>query len=333
MNLEKGNMMLMKEINKNALRHALKTLETGTVNRLSELTGLTSMTVGALLDELLYDNEVFIDELLSYSGGRPARSYRINADFSQSIIFYGHEKRGKDTIFVRIINLLGEVLHGEEMRADALVLDSFVPVVERLIQVFPNIKAIGFGFPGTESAQTVSKNDYKGISGTRFTEYYKAKFGFRVLFENDTNAAVSGYCRWHPEFIFKTVCYLYFPGKYPPGCGLWIQGLVHRGRYNLAGEVSYLPLGIDWKKEGKNKEDDFLAKVSLLVASLCGTLAPDLVVLHGEGIGTSSDREVRKLLGNLLPEEFVPEIALSGDFNLDYEKGMIQLTLDLMEQS
>lgn len=332
MNPEKGSMTLMKEINKNAIRKALKTLQSATKAELSELTGLTSMTVGTLLDELLYENEVFLDELLPSSGGRPARGYKINSDFSQAIIIYGHEKNGRDVIFVRVINRLGEILAGEEMSGENIRLESFEPIIERLILVYPNIKAIGFGFPGIESGG-ISINDYVGISGTRFTEYYKEKFGFAVLFENDTNAAVSGYCRRHPKNMADTVCYLYFPKKYAPGCGIWINGDVHRGRNAFAGEISYIPLGFDWTNAEKYREKDYLFHVALLMAILSSTVAPDLLVLHGEGIEESSLPLLKAYMEKSLPPQYIPSVTRSSHFNLDYEEGMIELTLNKMEEA
>ncbi|MGB4589059.1 MAG: ROK family protein [Clostridiaceae bacterium] len=332
MNPEKGSMTLMKEINKNALRNALKTLQSATKAQLSELTGLTNMTVGTLLDELLYENEVFLDEMLPSSGGRPARGYKINADFSQAIIIYGHEKNGRDVIFIRVINLLGEILAAEEMSGEALKLESFEPIIERLILVYPNIKAIGFGFPGIEPKSGISINDYIGITGVRFTEYYKEKYGFIVLFENDTNAAVSGYCRRHPKNAVRTVCYLYFPTKYPPGSGIWINGDVHRGRNNFAGEISYIPLGIDWKNKEKNRQEDYLEHVALLMTTLSSTIAPDLLVLHGEGIDDSSLEVLKSHMEKSIPPPYVPSMCISSNFNLDYEEGMIELTLNKMEE-
>lgn len=332
MNPEKGSMTLMKEINKNAIRKALKKLQSATKAELSELTGLTSMTVGTLLDELLYENEVFLDELLPSSGGRPARGYKINSDFSQAIIIYGHEKNGLDMIFIRVINLLGEILAGEEMSAEKIRVESFEPIVERLILVYPNIKAIGFGFPGIEPKSGIPSNDYIGITGTRFTEYYKEKFGFSVLFENDTNAAVSGYCRRHPKSALTTVCYLYVPKKYPPGSGIWINGDVHRGRNNFAGEISYIPFGVDWKHEKKNMNKDYLFHVALLMVTLSSTIAPDLLVLHGEGIDETSLPALVEHMDKSLPPQYIPSITISKNFNLDYEEGMIGLTLSKMEE-
>jgi len=321
----------MKEINKNAIRKALKTLQSATKAQLSELTGLTNMTIGTLLDELLYENEVFLDDLLPSSGGRPARGYKINSDFSQAIIIYGHEKNGQDMIFIRVINLLGEILAGEEMSAENIRVESFEPIIERLILVYPNIKAIGFGFPGIEPISGIPSNDYIGITGTRFTEYYKEKFSFIVLFENDTNAAVSGYCRRHLKNVEKTVCYLYFPKKYPPGSGIWINGDVHRGRNNFAGEISYIPLGIDWRQEEKNRDKDYLFHVAYLMITLSSTVAPDLLVLHGEGINETTLPILKSHMEKSLPPQYIPLMTLSSNFNLDYEEGMIELTLNKME--
>ena len=332
MNPEKGSMTLMKEINKNAIRNALKRLQSATKAELSELTGLTSMTVGTLLDELLYENEVFLDELLPSSGGRPARGYKINSDFSQAIIIYGHEKNGRDMIFIRVTNLLGEILTGEEMSAENIRVESFEPIIERLILVYPNIKAIGFGFPGIEPISGIPSNDYIGITGTRFTEYYKNKFGFAVLFENDTNAAVSGYCRRHQKNASDAVCYLYFPKKYPPGCGIWINGDVHRGRNTFAGEISYIPLGFDWENAEKYLHKDYLFQIALLMIILSSTLAPDLLVLHGEGIDETSLPTLIAHMDKSLPPQYLPSITLSNNFNLDYEEGMIGLTLSKMEE-
>jgi len=45
-----------------------------------------------------------------------------------------------------------------------------------------------------------------------------------VIFENDVNAASVGYCKRNQNESDTALIYLYFPQKYPPGGGIYING-------------------------------------------------------------------------------------------------------------
>lgn len=55
--------------------------------------------------------------------------------------------------------------------------------------------------PGEEYNEVLVFNDYAKLTGTRFSEHYRNKYGLPVTFENDVNAAVVGYYTLHEEEI------------------------------------------------------------------------------------------------------------------------------------
>lgn len=111
-----GNSVLMKEVNKNIIRKVLKSERKATKQRLSELTGLSTVTIGSIIQQLLETNEVYEDELIPSNGGRTAHSFCYNGDYNHVLVIYTHEDEdeNKDTVYVRVINLLGECIYKED---------------------------------------------------------------------------------------------------------------------------------------------------------------------------------------------------------------------------
>lgn len=324
------NANLMKEINLNLLRKVMKRRKKASKPQLAELTGLSVVTVQSLVKVLLERGEIFEDEIIPSSGGRPAATYRFNGEYRLALVIYMHEKIGRDVIFVEVDNLFGESLEKAEIVLPEISMADFDEIIERYIAQYPEIQVIAFGLPGTEVNGKLMMMDYKRLEGQAFTAHFQERFHLPVVFENDINAAVAGYCYIHEAQGEECVVGIYFPCKYPPGTGIFLNGSLYKGRDGFAGEIEYLPIGVDWKRFDHQAPDrhEMISKLILAITSLYN---PDRVVLYGECLSDAIVEEVLLTCKRSIKEMLLPKMVVSRKFNEDFATGVQRIALNILE--
>ncbi len=322
--------LFMKEINKHILRKQLQRIRAASKPELAKLTGLSVVTVNSLISEMIREKEVMEGELLPSGGGRPSMQYCYNPEFGHAAVIYADLDSGN--MHMRVINLLGEIALQMEEQQERVMVGSFDNMLDKAFESYPGIRLIAFGLPGMEENDVVLLNDYPDIIGTEFMRYYRERYQVPVYFENDVNAAVSGYYYSLPEEGLKCVAGIYFPRTYTPGAGLVIDGEVHKGLHHFAGEIKYIPLSGTWEGLGDNDEAKITEMIGTLAVIYICTTAPDRLVLYG-GFWTDEIQEsVRYYIRNRLSRDFSSIVTFSKGMNEDYEKGMIRLAMLKMEK-
>jgi hypothetical protein len=327
-----ANSGVIKELNAILVRKALKTARRATRQQLAEATGLSSMTVGTVLCALARNGEALEAELLSSQGGRPARQYRFNENHAQALILFPHEEAGRDILHLRVANLFGECLHAEDKEIGDVSIGSFEPLIDRALSEYPAIGAIGIGLPGVETEGKVVCNDYPALVGASLSGRYRDRYGLPIVVENDVNAAALGYCRRGKISGKAAMVYLYFPTKHPPGAGICVGGELYRGKSGYAGEVGSIPLGIDWGAPRLYASPAARSRaIGRLIAAIAAFLNPGSAILHGEFLGEADIGAIEAECAHWVPHNALPSIGLSRDFSLDYQNGLFEETLALME--
>ncbi|GGF70786.1 hypothetical protein GCM10010912_15010 [Paenibacillus albidus] len=327
-----GNAIVIKEVNMNLVRKALRERGSGTKQQLAEATGLSLVTVGTVLQQLLQTQEVKEGGLASSRGGRPAQEFKYNEDYAQALIVYTHEQDGRITVRSTVVNLYGKAVHQAECEVEGVNIPVLERIIDGLLAEYPAVQAIGLGLPGAEFAGTMVVSDYKELIGQPVTAHLQERYGVPVIMENDVNAAVLGFSKNSGLPKNRTVVYIYFPELYPPGSGIMIQGKLHKGKGNFAGEISWLPLGIDWTEAGLYASFERLSgALAKLIVTLSSILNPDTVVLYGSSLTPEHLPAITGSCRAQLPAGAVPELLLSKDFAVDYIGGMIERTLATLE--
>jgi hypothetical protein len=128
------------------------------------------------------------------------------------------------------------------------------------------------------------------------------------------------------------VIYAYFPRKYPPGVGIYLDGKLYKGISNYAGEISSLPFGIDWLDPALYLvPEQFCQAIAKVVIAMSCLLNPHSVVLHGSFLDTASVESIRQICASHLPSTSIPQLLFSEDFPSDFQAGMIAGTLARLE--
>ncbi len=330
--MKKGsNPIQLKEYNLEVVRQALKSQRTATRQQLANATGLSTVTVATLTQTLVENGEAIPGDSIPSKGGRPSAQFHFNANRSPVLVLFTRETEGGDTVYIRVADLYGSVIDSGELAMTPDSLESFEPLIDRMIERHPDIKALGFSLPGVEIGGEVVAMDYPALAGRTLVPHFEKRYSLPVLFENDVNAAAVGFAQLHPIAPTDTIAYLYFPRKYPPGSGLLIEGKLFRGAARYAGEVSFLPLGLDWSDPGLHSPNErSIQAIGRVIASLSSVLNPHMIVLQAEFLGDQDLRDIRTFCDLLVPEAARPELLASADFTVDLQAGIVGLTLGLL---
>lgn len=322
---------IIKETNLNIIRNEMKKAKMATKPQLAELTKISLVTVNALMKELIETSEVIEDSVIQPQLGRPATLYKYNAEYSLALVIYMYEKNKMDVVNFSVCNLYGEVINTLHNEIESITLEKIDLIISNLLNQYPNIKTIGFGVPGVEVDDQLIISDYAVFQDTKLSCYIENKFKKPVFVENDVNAAVVGYCYNHLEQKDKCVIGLYFPSKYAPGAGIYINGRLVKGCKGLAGEIKFLPLGINWDTFDHEieKVNDVIVKVMKTFMCLYN---PDTIVLYQEKSECDYLSKLHDICATSMEKMMIPEIIVSDKLNNDFENGMICLALERLEQ-
>lgn len=299
-----------------------------TVPELVRKSGLTPMTVHAILTQLEESRQIQRGPLLPSSGGRPAQSYSFAAGAAHAGILYARCAQHGAQLFLRAADLDGKILWAKEADLPTVELKSFLPFFDEMLAQVPTVRSLGLGLPGSESDGRMIYNDFPALAGRRVSQFYAQHYGLPLAYENDANAAAAGWASAHPGC--GTIAYLYFPGEFAPGVGVVCDGQVVRGAHGVAGEIGKLPFGIDWRRLAQQPEPVLCDAYARVVSTVCAVTDPECVVLAGPLLRPALLPEILRRCSLYLLS--APRLELSEEFHEDFEAGMVAEALAPLHQ-
>jgi hypothetical protein len=324
-----ANANLMKEINLNNVRQVMKRINTATKPQLAALTKLSVVTVNSLVKELHELGELFEDLTVPSNGGRPAQTYRYNYNFSLGLVIYLKDKEGQVLISATVVNLENEILAKDEHIIPVFERQFFCDIIEYSIALYPSIKVIGIGIPGQVVNGEIKVSSHHELTGSRMIQEIEQQFELPILVENDVNAAISGYCMNQGGEEKQYLLGLYFPSRYPPGMGIYLNGKILKGNQGMSGEIKFLPDMPDWSLEmGK---DTFIDTTCRIIQTLNAVLAPDKIVIYQDKVELEIWTSAWEAYQLRHPMPIYPQIVLQDTFQEDFEAGLRWLTLKSLE--
>lgn len=323
-----ANNLLVKMMNQRLVRHTLKYMRQATKQELATKTGLSVVTINALLMDMIAQGEVHQGEMVPSNGGRPSVLYQYNGDYEHVVILYSYQRDKRNYMKLLVVNLFEESVYEEAEYMEQVQESSFEEALDRAFAQFPTIRLIAFGLPGAEKDGVVTVNDHPALIGSTFIPHYEARYHVPVIFVNDINGAVKGYYHQHcADSESDTVVGIYFPRSYPPGAGIIINGEVYTGYQNFAGEFGHYPLVCDWLTLDYSDEQQISEAIGQLVAMICTVLAPSQMILYGDFWSEGNDLSIKKYAERLLRDSFSVQVAVTNQFEQHFEFGLIQISL------
>jgi len=332
MSLVSSNAIRVKQINVELVKNTLRTMEFGTKLSIASVTGLSVATCGNILNELLHNGEVVEMELEESSGGRPARRYRLNANFSCVVCLFVKTGDGVNSMTYVVANLIGEMVEKHTVLLEKIDYDSIDKQIGELIERHGNIKAIGIGIPGVVLNDVVDVCDIPELSGQALGPRLKEKYGLEVVIENDMNLTVYGFYFMQNFDADRTFGVVTLSKGHLPGAGFIVNGNILKGNTHFAGEVSFLPYGMTRQEQLSRSfsPDDMLPVAIDMMTSIIAIINPVSIALTGELPSSGMLEQIYQGCLAHIPQEHMPEFFVKNDTDDEYMHGLVSMTLECL---
>jgi predicted NBD/HSP70 family sugar kinase len=325
-----NNTIRVKQVNVELVKTALKALTFGTKLTIANATGLSVATCGNILNELLERGEVIEADLEQPNGGRPARRFMYNANYSYIACIYVSNEGGIYRTIHVVANLTGEIIEENSAEVEIINYEVIDNLIEKLIYNYENIKAIGIGIPGIIHRGVIGAGDIEELVDLPLAARLKAKYNLQITVENDMNLTSYGFYKKQNYDEDKTIAVVIFPMDNCSGAGIIVNGHIIRGNTNFAGEVSYLPFDQSREEQLKqiNSADVFFPLMVKAIASIIAIINPETIVVTGGLIRPDMMEDISNACETMIPHEHMPKIIIQENMQSDYINGLVSITLE-----
>ncbi|MEO2203486.1 ROK family protein [Paenibacillus pabuli] len=332
-----NNTMRVKKMNRELVRQTLKKMGQGTKSMVAEATGLSVATCRSILLELLEAGELVELDLEESSGGRPAQVYKFNENFSYIVCLIVKAGVQCHSVSYSVTNLYGEIVEEgyQETEKDQMNEVVIYELIERLIGKFPLIRAVGIGVPGAVNQGVVNVSDIPRLVGVPLAAYIRGKYEVEVIVENDMNLTVYGLYQKQEYQDEKSIVVATFIEGSLPGAGIMIDGHIHRGNTQFAGEIAFLPLGLSYDEQFRllHDRETFHPLAARAVSSLIAVMNPETLALTGTLVQPEDVEMIRNECLKYIPEMHMPQIKLLDEPDENYKYGLMTLTMESLTYS
>lgn len=322
---------LVKTHNLNLVRRCLFGLGAATRQELSRATGISTVTLGTLLRELIQAGQVLEAEEPLPTSGRPAHVYRFNGDLRHGLLVSVENREGRRLNAARM-DLYGRVLWERSLPAREMNTAATVSFFQELLQD-GKVAAVSIGLPGVGFGEYLS-----GGRGTRELSLealaqLEAETGIPFTVENDVNLMAAGYAHRHKLPPQETLAYLYLMRSSYGGSAVWLGKAIHHGKNRFAGELLSPSYGPNWRRVAELPPQEQVKALRDLALPYLSILAPHRLVVASDYLGGDALEALRQAAGDALLPGYQPEILPTEDPHADYEEGLKQAVLDRLVRS
>lgn len=323
---------MVKDLNEHQVIECMRDGHMYTKQELAYKTKLSFPTVGKLIDKLVEERKILslgTDE--SSQGGRKARRYRIDEDFSHVLLLFVQEQK----IFYAVSDALEKQINCGEVTCESgqSLVEQMKNIVRQCIEQDEKIRVIVVGIPGAVDQGKIKFIDgYEELKGRYLEKELTDCTGLSVQISNNMSALAYGAAKRMHQPENNLVCvHLASTG---PGCGAVVNGKPITGYKGFSGEVGFMPLfgektlqDVALDHFNKVEPGEYLGK---LVSCICTLMNPESVTLYIEQDWKNIESETYHWCKRFLPEEVIPKLIFSDSYQDDYFYGLTALGTDLL---
>jgi len=330
-----NNTIRVKKMNEELVRQTLKTMNQATKSSVAQTTGLSIATCGSILNDLLASGELLEMNVEESNGGRPAKVYQYNMNFSYigcMMIRAGVKVHALEYL---VANLAGEAVERGCEESAIMDTDAIDRIIGRLISQYPQIRAIGIGVPGAVNHGVINVGDIPELLNVELEAYIREKYGIEVILENDMNMTVYGFYQKQDYAEDQPVAVATFIEGSLPGAGIMVDGRIHRGSTRFAGEIAFLPYDMSREEQLRQLHDrqTFHVLAAHAVSSLIAVMNPATIALTGSLVQPADVEQIRQACLDFIPEMHMLQLMVLEDPDEDYMFGLITMTLESLSYS
>lgn len=295
---------------------------------LARLSGLTTAACGYILNDLVKSEEVIEENFRISSGGRPAKSFRYNADKHLFLCLYAFFEDGIETIRYQVSNALSAIRERGEFKEKRINAKTIAARISKLIRNRPEIGLAVVGIQGGVSDGTIEFGDFPELKGVNLSTELQKATGIPAFIENDMNSIALGYSQQNSNE--KNVAILLVAKGNPPAGGFLVDGHILRGNANIAGELSYFPFAFSQEKQTEIFSD-FGKAFPYLMQILYATIAfldPAIIVFTGSFAAELSKKRIDLQMRNFLKRSQLPKLLFMPDPQEEYFAGLRKIAVE-----
>ncbi|MFV0361830.1 MAG: ROK family protein [Suipraeoptans sp.] len=322
----------VKDYNTELIINALKTVDSGTKNTVSQMTGLSIATCNTILNELSEAKRVIEVECDVPAAGRPPKSYQFNADFAHICCMYFTFENFNRVIHYTIVNLLGDNLESQELEMDYIDSNTIITVITDLMSNDSLISKVSVGFEGYLKEGKIVSSGIPELLDCPLKQILIDQFGIEVHCDNDMNIIALGLFRQlAPQSKDPFVAIGLFKGRCP-GAGTIVYQKIVKGMSNFAGEVMLLSgCGDDFWTDISQHYEKAVSTAYQIVLSYITTINPRTIVLTGLNASGDMLKRIKDACSKHLHEEHIPELLFIENIKEYYIDGLFQKTVTYMD--
>lgn len=324
-----GKPQLMREINMKQVREILQVNKSLTKPELAKLSGLSVVTINALVTKLVNQGEVYQLTESSMTGGRPASRFSYNFDYQYVLAICLYQKEVTDVADFTVCNLAGEVKAHWSVEFQQVTKETISELIQSAKKEYSAIQQVAIGMPGVEIAGKINMSDFVLMKDVFLRSYLMETCQLPVIIENDVNSVLLGHC--HTQRLQgETVVALYYPDNYPPGSAVYLNDQIVHGVNGLVGEINLLPLSVHWHQVAE-EEGDLTMNICQTIITMMIAYDPHRIVIYGKRPQAAMLPVIEHQLTDLFGQVSVPKIAFLQSFNTDYLAGVKSLAIQVLE--
>ncbi|GHO88785.1 ROK family transcriptional regulator [Dictyobacter formicarum] len=257
-----GTPSLLRSINERTLLEYLRSHKPTSRAQLARATGLSKPTVSQALASLERASLVrAVGQSISGKGGRTAILYEPHPDAGYVVGI----DLGRGWVRAAVANLTGQILVRMNKSNDAQNASALVTLLSQLARdlvaqaglSWSQVVHAVIGTPGVfdeQSKRVLFASNLPGWGRHGLVTELQAAFGLSLSVENDANLAALGERSFGWGSSAGTFVYITLGTGI--GMGIIINGALYRGGHGAAGEIGFLPFGLDEIAEETEKISD-----------------------------------------------------------------------------
>lgn len=317
---------LVREHNLAILRRTLFSARQATRQELSRRTGISTVTLGGLLQELVRSGDALELETSQPASGRPAQVYAFNPRLRLGLTLFAQSIPNGFSFSAALLDMYGQALYKEEITEDLADENATYRLLCRLTANRP-VAAVAIGLPGIGLREYFCGHHASKLLSISGVQRFSAETHIPVDLENDVNLAALGYAEAAGLPDSASMAYLYLFARCYGGSAIYLSGRLHTGKDRFAGEMHPDILGVDWSQMDTADAEAICSGLLKTARPYISILAPDQIVIASDYITEAQLAAVQARLLARFGERACPRLFLSHGFQADYMRGIGQLVL------
>lgn len=279
---------------------------------LSNLTGLSIVSINKLLDILISNTEIITIDYIN-TRGRRAKIYKLNyAAYKLGIVQLAENGDSIKATFY-LTDLKGKVKlkkFNDQPITSVEQLTQFIK--QQIINDMP--QKIIVGVPGAELNGYLQISDVASLQGINLSLAIETATDIKTLVINDANASTFGAATELNENRNIAVG-IYLPNNFAPGVGIVINNRLINGVDGLAGEIEYSTI---------DNKQPVTQQITQQIQNIISFLDPNLVIVYAEKLGLTNLQidQIKQTVQRNLPLHEKYAIDFDRSFERDYRIGL-----------